>query len=139
VSKNSGKPPSRLVVSIVTSLLSHSSKQVSTHLKRIEVVEKDLKTLSEITVAKDDFTKLRAEVKKLYDGLHMGSSPQLLRIASGLLILREEFLDLRSHVWGIRGYSLYLGTNHQLTSITSGLTQSKIYKLFRKKSEVLFD
>jgi len=78
VSRNSGQPPSRLVVSIFTSPLSHSSKQVSTHLKRIEVMEKDLKALSELTVAKDDFTKLRAEVKKLYDGVHMGSLPQLL-------------------------------------------------------------
>jgi hypothetical protein len=46
--------------------------QVSTHLKRIEMVEKDLKALSETTVAKDDFAKLREEVKKLYDGLHIG-------------------------------------------------------------------
>ncbi|KAF9651560.1 hypothetical protein BDM02DRAFT_620120 [Thelephora ganbajun] len=64
--------------------LSHSSEQVSTHLKRIEAVEKDLKALSETTVPKDDVTKLRVEVKKLYDGLHI------------------EFLDLRSHVWGIQ-------------------------------------
>jgi len=58
--------------------------KVSTHLKRIEAVEKDLKALSETTVAKDDFTKLRTEVKKLYDGLHI------------------EILDLRSHVWGVQ-------------------------------------
>jgi len=53
-------------------------------------VEKDLKGLSEIAVAGDDFTKLRAEVKKLYDGLHIGFSPQLLRIASGSLISRVK-------------------------------------------------
>jgi len=64
---------------------SHNSKQVSTHLKRIEAVEKDLKALSETTTAKDDFTKLRAEVKKLYDGLHIGLSRRLLEIASGSL------------------------------------------------------
>jgi hypothetical protein len=69
--------------SYLYSPLSHSSKQVSTHLKRIEAVEKDLKALSETTVVKDDFTKLRTEAKKLYDGLHIGLSPQLPRIAPG--------------------------------------------------------
>jgi len=70
-------------------------------------VEKELKALSETTVAKDDFTKLRAEMKKLYDGLHIGLPPQLMRITSGSLMSREEFLDLRSHVWGIRECSFY--------------------------------
>lgn len=51
------------------------NEQVSTHLKRIESVEKDLKALSETTVAKSDVVNLRAEVKKLYDGLHIGLSP----------------------------------------------------------------
>jgi len=117
---------------------SHHNKQVSTHLKRIEAVEKDLKALSETTAAKDDFTKLRAEVKKLYDGLHIGLSRRLLGIASGSLISREEFLDLRNHVWGIRGYIRYPTTNYHLMTMTSDI-QSKTYKLFRKKSEVLFD
>ncbi|KAF9778672.1 hypothetical protein BJ322DRAFT_1091901 [Thelephora terrestris] len=66
--------------------LQATAVKVSTHLKQIDSVEKDLKSLSETTVAKDDFAKLRAEVKKLYDGLHI------------------ETLDLRSHVWGIRGF-----------------------------------
>ena len=50
-------------------------------------MEKDLKALSETTVAKDDFTRLRAEVKKLYDGLHIGSSPRFLWIVLGSLML----------------------------------------------------
>ena len=66
--------------------MSHGSEQVSTHLKRIEAVEKDLKALSEAKVAKDDFTKLRAEAKKLYDGLHIGLSPRPLRTVPNSLI-----------------------------------------------------
>ena len=50
-------------------------------------MEKDLKALSETTVAKDDFTRLRAEVKKLYDGLHIGLSPRFLWIVLGSLML----------------------------------------------------
>jgi len=64
--------------------LQATATKVSTHLERIESVEKNLKALSETTVAKDDAVHLRTEVKKLYDGLHI------------------EFLDLRSHVWGIQ-------------------------------------
>jgi hypothetical protein len=58
--------------------------QVSSHVRRIEAVEKDLKALGNASATKEDISKVRAEVKKLYDGLHI------------------EFLDLRSHVWGIR-------------------------------------
>jgi len=99
------------VASVFRLPLSHGNKQVSTHLKRIEAVEKDLKAMSETTVAKDEFTNLRAEARKLYDGLHIGSSSRLLRIGS--LTSRKEFLDLRSHVWGIRGYGLSI-TNRRL-------------------------
>jgi hypothetical protein len=115
------------------------SEQVSTHLERIEIVEKDLKALSETTVAKDDFVKLRAEVKKVYDGLHIGLSPQSLCTASDPLTSCAEFLDLRSHVWGIRRCIQSPAVNQQLTAVTCGLNQNKIFKLFRKKSEVLFD
>lgn len=115
VSRNSRQPPSRLVASVFQPPLSHGDGQVSTHLKRIEAVEKDLKALSETTVAKDDFTKLRAEVKKLYDGLHIGLPPRLLtNRLKPADITCEEFLDLRSHVWGIRGSSLSPTTDHQL-------------------------
>lgn len=58
--------------------------QVSSHVRRIEAVEKDLQALNSTSASKEDISKVRAEVKKLYDGLHV------------------EFLDLRSHVWGIR-------------------------------------
>lgn len=35
-------------------------------------MEKDLKALSGISASKDDLSRLRAEVKKLYDGLNIG-------------------------------------------------------------------
>ncbi|PSR70543.1 hypothetical protein PHLCEN_2v13582 [Hermanssonia centrifuga] len=61
-----------------------STAKVSAHIRRIEEVEKDLKALRESSSSKDDISRVRAEMKKLYDGLHV------------------EFLDLRSHVWGIQ-------------------------------------
>ncbi|KAF8895446.1 hypothetical protein BD779DRAFT_728655 [Infundibulicybe gibba] len=61
-----------------------STEKVSAHVKRIEAVEKDLKALAEKSASKEDISKVRAEAKKLYDGLHV------------------EFLDLRSHVWGMQ-------------------------------------
>jgi hypothetical protein len=48
--------------------------QISAQIRRIEAVEKDLKALSGASASKDDLSKLRAEVKKLYDGLHVGMS-----------------------------------------------------------------
>lgn len=50
---------------------------MSNHIRRIEAVEKDLKALTEASAHKDDIVKLRAEVKKLYDGLHIGKSLRL--------------------------------------------------------------
>lgn len=41
-------------------------------MRRIEAVEKDLKALSHNSASKDDLSRVRAEVKKLYDGLHIG-------------------------------------------------------------------
>ncbi|KDR82748.1 hypothetical protein GALMADRAFT_58361 [Galerina marginata CBS 339.88] len=61
-----------------------STEKVSAHVRRIEAVEKDLKALSDASATKDDVSRVRIEVKKLYDGLH------------------AEFLDLRAHVWGIQ-------------------------------------
>jgi hypothetical protein len=61
-----------------------STEKVTEHVRRIEAVEKDLKALASSSATKEDFSRIRAEVKKLYDGLHV------------------EFLDLRSHVWGIQ-------------------------------------
>ncbi|RDB17943.1 hypothetical protein Hypma_000905 [Hypsizygus marmoreus] len=61
-----------------------STEKISAHVRRIEAVEKDLKALSQASASKEDISKVRAETKKLLDGLHV------------------EFLDLRSHVWGIQ-------------------------------------
>ncbi|PCH40249.1 hypothetical protein WOLCODRAFT_136745 [Wolfiporia cocos MD-104 SS10] len=61
-----------------------STQKVSAHVRRIEAVEKELKALSDASASKEDVSRVRAEMKKLYDGLHV------------------EFLDLRSHVWGIQ-------------------------------------
>ncbi|KAF8840586.1 hypothetical protein BDN67DRAFT_968269 [Paxillus ammoniavirescens] len=58
--------------------------QVLAHVRRIETVEKDLKTLTQSSASKDDLSKVRAEVKKLYDGLHIA------------------FLDFLSQVWGMQ-------------------------------------
>lgn len=41
-------------------------------MRRIEAVEKDLKALSESSATKEDISRVRAEMKKLYDGLHVG-------------------------------------------------------------------
>lgn len=46
--------------------------QVSAHVRRIEAVEKELKALANSSASKDDLSRLRAEVKKIYDGLHIG-------------------------------------------------------------------
>ncbi|KAI9456167.1 hypothetical protein F5148DRAFT_1224817 [Russula earlei] len=64
--------------------LQQSTERVSAHVRRIEAVEKDLKALSHSSASKDDLSQLRAEVKKIYDGLHI------------------EFLDLRTYVWGLQ-------------------------------------
>jgi len=61
-----------------------STEKVSAHVRRIEAVEKDLKALADSSAGKEDLSRVRAEIKRLYDGLHV------------------EFLDLRSHVWGIQ-------------------------------------
>lgn len=65
-------------------------------------MEKDLKALRDSSASKEDISRVRAEMKKLYDGLHVG---QYLFEAHACPIndrLPEEFLDLRSHVWGMR-------------------------------------
>ncbi|KAH9971934.1 hypothetical protein BGW80DRAFT_1151022, partial [Lactifluus volemus] len=64
--------------------LQQSTEKVSAHVRRIEAVEKDLKALANSSASKDDLSRLRAEVKKIYDGLHI------------------EFLDLRTFVWGLQ-------------------------------------
>ncbi|KAJ9101875.1 hypothetical protein QFC21_003215 [Naganishia friedmannii] len=63
--------------------LQESTSKMSNHLQRIDAVEKELKRLSSTSAVKEDVTKLRAEMKQVYDGLHV------------------EVLDLRAHVWGV--------------------------------------
>ncbi|KAF7796265.1 hypothetical protein EIP86_007439 [Pleurotus ostreatoroseus] len=52
--------------------LQASTQKVSAHIRRIEEVEKDLKALRDSSASKEDISRVRAEVKKLYDGLHVG-------------------------------------------------------------------
>ncbi|KAF7314187.1 hypothetical protein MKEN_00890900 [Mycena kentingensis (nom. inval.)] len=52
--------------------LKQSTDQISAHIRRIEAVEKDQKMLADKTALKEDLSKVRTEVKKLYDGLHVG-------------------------------------------------------------------
>ncbi|KAF5369281.1 hypothetical protein D9758_002525 [Tetrapyrgos nigripes] len=83
-----------------------STEKVTSQVRRIEAVEKDLKALSESSALKEDITRLRAEVKKLYDGLHV------------------EFLDLRTHVWGLL----------QLFSYIRGFLTSSFVNFFKMLS-----
>lgn len=46
--------------------------KVSAHIRRIEAAEKDLKALRDASASKEDISRVRAEMKKLYDGLHVG-------------------------------------------------------------------
>ncbi|KAE8541867.1 hypothetical protein D1P53_002041 [Cryptococcus gattii VGV] len=48
-----------------------------------KTVEKELAALKASNALKEDVTKVRGEMKKVYDGLHL------------------ELLDLRAHVWGV--------------------------------------
>ena len=52
---------------------------MTAHIRRIEAVEKDLKALSTASATKDDLSRLRTEVKKLYNGLDAGTSPVPLK------------------------------------------------------------
>jgi hypothetical protein len=47
---------------------------VTAHIRRIEAVEKDLAALAAGVAHTEDLSRVRAEVKKLYDGLHVGPS-----------------------------------------------------------------
>ncbi|KIM65796.1 hypothetical protein SCLCIDRAFT_1211782 [Scleroderma citrinum Foug A] len=78
--------------------LQASTEKVSAHVRRIEAVEKDLKALAQSSASKDDLSRVRAELKKVYDGLHI------------------EFLDLRSHVWGMQ-QDLHALAKKEATSI----------------------
>jgi hypothetical protein len=75
---------------------------VTAHIRRIEAVEKDLKALGAGSATKEDVSRVRAEVKKLYDGLHVGEKCSVFADREVLTDFFPEFLDLRAHVWGIR-------------------------------------
>jgi len=46
-----------------------SLHQITSHLKRLETVEKDLAALKSSSAVKEDVGKVRAEMKKLYVSL----------------------------------------------------------------------
>lgn len=51
---------------------------------------------------------MRAEVKKLYDGLHVGESRLHNTLTFNITHVNLEFLDLRAHVWGIREFPFFV-------------------------------
>ena len=65
-----------------------------------------MKALSDASSSKADLSRLRAEVKKIYDGLHIGAR----HIRRTVLFLAAyhvaEFLDLRTFVWGLRAFEI---------------------------------
>ncbi|WVQ81835.1 hypothetical protein IAT38_003962 [Cryptococcus sp. DSM 104549] len=63
--------------------LQQGTGKITSHLDRLQTVEKELAALKANSSAKEDVTKVRGEMKKVYDGLHL------------------ELLDLRAHVWGV--------------------------------------
>ncbi|KLT38653.1 hypothetical protein CC85DRAFT_280774 [Cutaneotrichosporon oleaginosum] len=63
--------------------LQGSTAKITSHLDRLQTVEKDLAALKAAVPQKEDVGKVRGEMKKVYDGLHL------------------ELLDLRAHVWGV--------------------------------------
>ncbi len=65
----------RKVARIVQTTFSNSitlGLQVSENIRRIEAVEKDVKLLAETSTTRDEASKVRSEMKKLYDSLHIG-------------------------------------------------------------------
>ncbi|CED83280.1 hypothetical protein [Phaffia rhodozyma] len=74
----------------VTSLLQESVRELNVsvalmadHVKRIQDVERSIESVKQDSSSKADLSKLRAEFKKVFDGL------------------RLEFLDAKTHLWGI--------------------------------------
>ncbi|ADV23551.1 hypothetical protein I315_02672 [Cryptococcus gattii Ru294] len=63
--------------------LQQGTGKITSHLDRLQTVEKELAALKASNALKEDVTKVRGEMKKVYDGLHL------------------ELLDLRAHVWGV--------------------------------------
>ncbi|WRT66707.1 uncharacterized protein IL334_003669 [Kwoniella shivajii] len=76
------KNASALLLSSIEELQQGTGK-ITSHLERLQSVEKEVAALKTAGANKNDVTKVRGEMKKVYDGLHM------------------ELLDLRAHVWGV--------------------------------------
>ena len=61
-------------------------------------MEKDLKALNDASASKEDMSRVRNEVKKLYDGLHVGvyqvPSPNFFLINSNLRIFGSAYTCL---------------------------------------------
>ncbi|KAI9639078.1 uncharacterized protein MKK02DRAFT_39355 [Dioszegia hungarica] len=63
--------------------LQRGAGKISSHLERLQAVEKEMASLKAGMAARDDVGKVRGEMRKLHEGLHL------------------EMLDLRAHVWGV--------------------------------------
>ncbi|ORX35547.1 hypothetical protein BD324DRAFT_630603 [Kockovaella imperatae] len=63
--------------------LQQSTGKITSHLDRLQQVEKEVASLKSSMAQRDDVVKVRGEMKKVYDGLHL------------------ELLDMRAHVWGV--------------------------------------
>ena len=75
--------------------------KVSAHVRRIEAVEKELKALSESSATKEDISRVRAEMKKLYDGLHVGEWTQDVL---GLVTFSEQLRRILGLARACMGY-----------------------------------
>ena len=73
--------------------------QVSAHVRRIEAVEKELKALSESSATKEDISRVRGEMKKLYDGLHVGEFVFGRKVCETLSALGQDSL-ICGHMYG---------------------------------------
>lgn len=101
--------------------------QVSQHIRRIEALEKELKALTESAAGREDVNRVRAEMKKLYDGLHIGAQLCIFKPDWDLSVV-TEFLDLKSHVWGIRKPLCLL-----VTSSTYRTKEQDLHSLSKKE------
>lgn len=63
--------------------LQQGTGKITSHLDRLQSVEKELANLKAAAAVKEDVNRNREEMKRVYDGLHI------------------ELLDLRAHVWGV--------------------------------------
>ena len=108
--------------------------QVSAHVRRIEAVEKDLKALSDASASKEDISRVRAEVKKIYDGLHIGKQKNW-----NFMIIQSEFSIQSSwiyeHMCGECVSEILLSENTSaLTNSKSQSIEQDLHKLLKNES-----